>query len=123
MIPGPCRGSNVELAEAAGHFDISIPKSAEDLRFLSNVHPLYGEYTLNARFSMPRDELSNFLHQSKFPQLSRMTDAIGGGPPCPKEPKPDRRIMRSERRVGSVQLSVLDRANDRVTVFIQALDL
>src|SRR4051812_7292007 len=48
--PRACPGSNASLAEAAGHFGLTIPADAADVHFSSALPPFFGEYNLQVSF-------------------------------------------------------------------------
>ncbi|WP_345431628.1 hypothetical protein [Actinoallomurus vinaceus] len=59
--PRACPGSNVSLAEAAGHFGFTIPADATEVHFSSDLHPFFGEYSLQASFQTTPAGLHAFL--------------------------------------------------------------
>lgn len=65
-----CGHSNVELAEALDHFGLEMPAQATEVRFESDVHPLFGEYFLLLRFRTTIDGLDAFLERSGLPAVA-----------------------------------------------------
>ncbi|MEU9021130.1 hypothetical protein [Actinomadura sp. NPDC048394] len=59
-----CPGSNVSLAEVTGHFGLVIPPDATDVRFSSDLHPFFGEYSLRLSFQTTTSGLRAFLDRS-----------------------------------------------------------
>ncbi|MEU2631683.1 hypothetical protein, partial [Kitasatospora sp. NPDC007106] len=59
-------GNNLEYADAVRHFGLSVPKDAAGLVFTANRHPLFGEDSLDLRFTTTPGDLSAFLAVSGF---------------------------------------------------------
>ncbi|GAB3983411.1 hypothetical protein GCM10029978_090030 [Actinoallomurus acanthiterrae] len=59
--PRACPGSNVSLAEAAAHFGFTIPADATEVHFSSDLHPIFGEYSLQVSFQTTSAGLRAFL--------------------------------------------------------------
>ena len=72
--PRACPGSNVNLGEATTHFGITIPSDATDVRFTSDVHPMFGEYSLVLGFHVTPEGLRTFLHDTGLPSPSASFD-------------------------------------------------
>ncbi|GAA4518944.1 hypothetical protein GCM10023191_093810 [Actinoallomurus oryzae] len=82
--PRACPGSNVSLAEVAGHFGVTIPADAKDLRFSSDLHPLFGEYSLQLSFQTTASGLHAFLATAGLPRVDT-ADGSDDEVPAPVE--------------------------------------
>lgn len=122
--PRACARSNVELDEVTGHFEIQLPPNAANLRYASDLHPLFGEYALEMTFSMSRGDLERFLDGSGFPSLRRQRDFLGFDA-CPQAeyvsmPMGGQREMPTG---STVEVVVLDHTQARVEVAVVGYDL
>ncbi|MCU7826515.1 hypothetical protein [Kitasatospora sp. DSM 101779] len=68
--------NNLSYADAVHHFSLSVPKDASGLVFTASTHPLFGEASLDLRFTTTPAGLSAFLAVSGFP--SPVTDTTLG---------------------------------------------
>lgn len=75
-----CPHSNAELTRVLDHFALQLPSSATDVRFSSDVHPLFGELFVELRFSMPRGEVTSFLAAAERSR-EESRDAAAFSPP------------------------------------------
>ncbi|KAB2379022.1 hypothetical protein [Actinomadura montaniterrae] len=73
--PRACPGSNVSLSEVTGHFGLVIPPDATDVRFSSDLHPFFGEYSLRLSFRTTASGLRLFLDRSGLSTSSTEDDA------------------------------------------------
>lgn len=121
--PRACAHSNVELDEVTEHFAIQLPSSAANVRYASDLHPLFGEYTLEMTFSMSPGDLEHFLDESGFPPLRRQRDFFGFNA-CPRAQYMNRPMgAQHEVQTGVVELVVLDQTLERVEVAVAGYDL
>jgi hypothetical protein len=87
--PRACPQSNVPLSEVTGHFEITIPVDATDVHFSSDVHPLFGEYSLQLSFQTTDSGLQTFLTASGLPQPNQPDTSSTphvDGPSCGIDP-------------------------------------
>ncbi|MBO2456234.1 hypothetical protein [Actinomadura violacea] len=76
-----CPGSNASLAEVTGHFRLPVPPDATDVHFSSDLHPLFGEYSLRLSFRTTASGLRAFLDGSGLPAPGTDTEPVDG-PSC-----------------------------------------
>jgi hypothetical protein len=81
--PRACRGSTVELVEATGHFGLVLPTSATEIKFASDLHPLFGEYFILLSFRTDAAGLRSFLGSRRH---RHATATQGGGRSCAPGP-------------------------------------
>ena len=72
--PRACPQSNVSLTEVAEHFGIMIPVDATELHFFSDLHPFFGEYSLQLSFRTTRSGGQAFLAAAELPKPKRPDD-------------------------------------------------
>ncbi len=77
-----CRGSNVGLGEVTAHFGLALPGDATDVRFYSDVHPMFGEYTLSLRFTTTPSGLSTFLRDTAMTPVQGEEPRVDGAAPA-----------------------------------------
>lgn len=82
--PRACPRSNVSLTEVAEHFKIMIPANATEVHFFSDLHPLFGEYSLQLSFRTTVGGMEAFLSAAGLPKPKQWdNDAIVlDGPTC-----------------------------------------
>lgn len=84
--PRACPKSNVSLDEITGHFGFVIPEDATGVHFFSDLHPLFGEYSLDMSFQTSAGGLKTFLKSSGLPKPERPDDSGAAlsleGPSC-----------------------------------------
>lgn len=72
--PRACPQSNVSLTEVADHFGIVVPVDATELHFFSDLHPFFGEYSLQLSFRTTRSGALAFLVADGLPKPKRPDD-------------------------------------------------
>ncbi|MBI1758342.1 MAG: hypothetical protein HYR62_03825 [Actinobacteria bacterium] len=116
-----CGGSNVPLSEALDHFGFVLPEDARDLRFASDVHPLFGTYDLDMTFLTSPAGQQQFMNASHLPDLARpqYSKLVVSGP-CtgPDGVDPDVADMSG----GSYRSAVFQSNSQGVQVTVSAMD-
>jgi hypothetical protein len=79
-----CPHSNVVLDEVAAHFGLVVPPKATEVRYDSDVHPLFGEYSLTLDFTTTPSGLATFLAKSHLsePEPANESDPLPVVPGC-----------------------------------------
>lgn len=99
--PRACGRSNVPLREVARAFDFVVPRDADDVRFHSDLHPLFGEYHLRLSFRTTPHGLQEFVSRSGLPTprplAGKRPDLVAGLGSCPREPDGRRRLLTASR--------------------------
>ncbi len=123
-----CSGANVELDEATDHFGIALPSDALDVKFYSDVHPMFGEYGLELVFTVGSKSFGRFIADNGFSKPKK--EEFGYVPPlfddeCPRVlNSPENPASAEKEFAGStVNLWVIPVADGRITVAITAYDV
>ncbi|MDX3096343.1 hypothetical protein PV318_04115 [Streptomyces sp. ME02-6991-2B] len=82
---GACRGSDVALGTAAGHFGLRLPDEPRDVHYLARGGGLSGEHELDLRFRTTAAGLRQFLAASGFGALGSDVRVLRVGEP-PADP-------------------------------------
>lgn len=124
-----CPGSNAELNKVLDRFALPLPPNATDVRFSSDVHPLFGEYTVELRFSAPPAEVSSFVAEAARGR-EPAPDLASGQPSSPfpnaclglESFTPDTVVNDHGPMTSSRSIAVDNRDPDHPMVYVIAMD-
>ncbi|MDR2986401.1 MAG: hypothetical protein LBV34_16330 [Nocardiopsaceae bacterium] len=120
--------NNVPFDEVMRHFNLKLPSRAQDVVFTADVNPLFGEYSLDLRFTTTPAALRSFLASAGLPPASPDTrTSIEFGPAsCGLIPPAGKDMAYTQDRdLGASPRAVAVDLSDRThpTVWITALDM
>lgn len=123
--PRACPDSNVELQDITAAFGIELPPDVTQLRFRSDVHPMFDEHTLRISFRTTPAGLRTLLAASRFAAPSTVAQQKLPAPDTCPGPQSFRRPLMTEDQTpaGSSRTLVVDTFDPaHPLVYIHAVD-
>lgn len=72
--PRACPKANALLEDVVKHFKFSVPPTASNIKYYSDLHPMFGTYSLRLYFQLDGSKLPNFLQNGGFENSERIME-------------------------------------------------